>query len=68
MMMMALKLCRKKLICSNRKNLFFVENANFPFCFDFKGGSYPQDRFGVNLIGNLVIEFDISRVGIFPFI
>jgi hypothetical protein len=46
--------------------LFCEKNANFEFWFDCRGASNPQNRLGSGLIGNFVVEFGISCVGIFP--
>jgi hypothetical protein len=70
--MMASKLCRRKLArigklkqISDVRVMFSAKNANSEFCLDCKGGSSPQDRFGVNLVGKLMVELGINRFKIF---
>jgi hypothetical protein len=45
---------------------FFVKNAKFKLCFNYKRLSNPPDGFGVDLIVELMVEFCISCDGIFP--
>lgn len=36
--------------------LLLTKMAKFEFCYDYKGGSKPQDRFGLGLTGKLAVE------------